>query len=137
MKIGTWIILPFDVVHDAQEPLGFLLANRAGEKLLFVTDTHYIPYKFHGLTHLAVECNFDGQILKRNLLKGRVHPDVAKRLWKRHLNFSNLKRFLRLIDLSNVREIYLLHLSDTNSDEELFLKEIAALTGKKVQVAGG
>lgn len=28
--IGTWSILPFDVQHDAVEPLGFLLANTAG-----------------------------------------------------------------------------------------------------------
>jgi phosphoribosyl 1,2-cyclic phosphodiesterase len=38
-KIDTWVILPFEVEHDAAEPLGFLLANQTGEKLLFATDT--------------------------------------------------------------------------------------------------
>src|SRR5690625_1084075 len=33
--IGTWKVLPFDVEHDVNEPLGFLLMNEQGEKLLF------------------------------------------------------------------------------------------------------
>lgn len=53
--IGTWSILPFDVQHDVAEPLGFLLANTAGDKLLFATDTYYIKHRFVGLTHIMVE----------------------------------------------------------------------------------
>lgn len=39
-KLGTWTVLPFDVQHDCAEPLGFLLANLAGDKLLYATDTY-------------------------------------------------------------------------------------------------
>src|SRR5690606_24791936 len=35
-RVGTWDILPFDVEHDVEEPLGFLLANQDGEKLAFL-----------------------------------------------------------------------------------------------------
>jgi len=56
-KKGTWTILPFETQHDAAEPLGFLMANQDGEKLLYATDTYYIRYKFQGLTHLMLECN--------------------------------------------------------------------------------
>ncbi|WP_260981841.1 MBL fold metallo-hydrolase, partial [Bacillus pumilus] len=45
-RIGTWLIMPFDVQHDVSEPYGFLLANEDGDKLLFATDTYYIKYKF-------------------------------------------------------------------------------------------
>ena len=45
-KVGTWTILPFDVQHDAVEPLAFLLANQDREKLLYATDTYYIKYRF-------------------------------------------------------------------------------------------
>jgi len=41
-RIGTWTILPFETQHDAAEPLGFLLANRDGDKMLYATDTYYI-----------------------------------------------------------------------------------------------
>ena len=55
-RIGTWTVLPFDVQHDVNEPLGFLLQSDNGGKLLFATDTYYIKYKFSGLTHLMIGC---------------------------------------------------------------------------------
>ncbi len=47
-QVGTWTILPFDVEHDVSEPLGFLLTNKVGDKLLFATDTYYVKYRFKG-----------------------------------------------------------------------------------------
>src|SRR5690625_1443637 len=133
--VGTWTILPFDVEHDVSEPYGFLLANKSGEKLLFATDTFYIRYKFKGLTHLLIECNHSMEILNENIASGRVHKGMKGRLIKSHFSLENVKEFLESNDLSRVQEIHLLHLSDTNRDEELFKREIQELTGKVVYVA--
>lgn len=132
--LGTWTILPFDVQHDVSEPLGFLLANQAGEKLLFATDTYYIKYRFQGLTHLMVECNFSEKILLENILSGKVPKVMKKRLRESHFSLENVKDFLKANDLSKVQEIWLLHLSDSNSDEKLFKEEIQKLTGKFVKI---
>lgn len=134
-RIGTWSILPFDVQHDVTEPLGFLLANQAGEKLLFATDTYYIRYRFKGLTHIMVECNYSLQLLNENIAAGRVPAMMKKRLLRSHFSLENVKDFLLANDLSKVREIWLLHLSDNNSDEAQFKREIQELTGKPVLVA--
>ncbi|MGX9931986.1 MBL fold metallo-hydrolase [Virgibacillus salarius] len=134
-QLGTWTILPFEVEHDVLEPLGFLLQNKAGEKLLFATDTYYIRYKFKGLTHLLIECNYSLDILNQNIVEGRVHKGMKKRLLRSHFSLENVKEFLKANDLSNVQEIHLLHLSDSNSSEELFKREIQELTGKLVYIA--
>ncbi|MEH6941491.1 MBL fold metallo-hydrolase [Bacillus sp. JJ722] len=136
-QIGTWTILPFDVNHDVSEPYGFLLVNQEGEKLLFATDTYYIKYKFTGLTHIMIECNYSMDILDANIVTGRVPAMMKKRLIKSHFSLENLKEFFKANDLSKVQEIWLLHLSDNNSDEELFKKEIQELTGKLVHVPEG
>jgi phosphoribosyl 1,2-cyclic phosphodiesterase len=133
-QVGTWTILPFDVQHDVSEPLGFLLANKAGEKLLFATDTFYIKYKFKGLTHIMVECNYSIDILDANIALGSVPAVMKKRLMRSHFSLENVKDFLRANDLSKVQEIWLLHLSDSNSDEEEFKREVMSLTGKVVYV---
>jgi phosphoribosyl 1,2-cyclic phosphodiesterase len=133
--IGTWTILPFETEHDAAESLGFLLVNKQGEKLLFATDTYYIKYKFTGLTHILVECNYSLDILKENIEAGRVPAVMKKRLMRSHFSLENVKEFLKANDLSKVKEIWLLHLSDSNSDEQRFKKEIQQLTGKIVVVA--
>ena len=131
-RIGTWTALPFDTQHDAAEPLGFLLANQAGDKLLYATDTYYIRYKFHGLTHIMVECNYSLDILKRNVDAGAVPKELKSRILKSHFSLENVKRFLQANDLSKVQEIWLLHLSDNNSNAERFKREIQELTGKMV-----
>jgi phosphoribosyl 1,2-cyclic phosphodiesterase len=133
-QIGTWTILPFDVQHDVSEPYGYLLVNEAGEKLLFATDTFYIRYKFKGLTHLLVECNFSLDILNQNIAAGRVPPVMKKRLMRSHFSLQNFKEFLKANDLSRLKEIWMLHLSDTNSDAELFKREISQMTGKPVYI---
>lgn len=124
VQIGTMTILPFSVIHDAAEPLGFLVATKDGDKLLFATDTHYIPHRFRGLSVIAIECNFDADLLKQNIEAGIVHPDVGKGLWGRHMSLQGVKRFLAAQDLRTVQEIHLLHLSDTNSDADRFQAEI-------------
>lgn len=132
--LGTWTILPFDVQHDVSEPLGFLLANQDGEKLLFATDTYYIKYRFQGLTHIMVECNYSMKVLNENIASGRVPTVMKKRLMKSHFSLENLKEFFLSNDLSKVQEIWLLHLSETNSDERFFKEEIQKVTGKMVYV---
>jgi phosphoribosyl 1,2-cyclic phosphodiesterase len=133
-QIGTWAILPFDVQHDVSEPLGFLLLNQEGEKLLFATDTYYIKYRFPGLTHIMVECNYSMDILNENIATGRVSKAMKKRVMKSHFSLDNVKDFLRANDLSKVQEIWLLHLSDNNSHAERFKREIQELSGKMVIV---
>lgn len=134
-KLGTWTILPFYTVHDAAEPLGFLLANRAGDKLLYLTDTAYSKYRFRGLTHLMLECNYSLDILRENAANGTIPVDLKNRIIRTHFSLENVKDFLRANDLSKVQEIWLIHLSDGNSDAERFKREIQELTGKPVYIA--
>ncbi|MGP4073808.1 MBL fold metallo-hydrolase [Piscibacillus sp. B03] len=134
-QLGTWTILPFDVQHDTAEPFGFLIANNQGEKLLFATDTYYIRYKFKGLTHVLIECNYSLDILNDNISSGRVPKVMKKRLLRSHFSLENVKGFLQANDLSKVQEIHLLHLSDNNSNEQRFKEDIQQLTGKPVYVA--
>lgn len=135
LSIGTWTILPFDVQHDASDPLGFLLANQAGEKLVFITDSYYTKYKFSGLTHIMVEANYSLEILNENIASGSVPAAMKKRLLRSHFSLENTKEFLMENDLSKVQEIWLIHLSRNNSDADLFKQEVMALTGKPTFIA--
>lgn len=134
-QIGSWVVLPFETQHDAVEPVGFLLANSAGEKLLYATDTYYIRYRFKGLTHVMVECNYSMEILRKNVQAGLVEPALKNRILKSHFSLENVKEFLKANDLSKVQEIWLLHLSDGNSDADRFKREIQELIGKPVYIA--
>lgn len=134
-SIGTWKMLPFDVEHDVNEPLGFLLMNQEGEKLLFATDTYYVRYRFKGLTHIMIECNYSMNLLDENIKNGIVPKVMRKRLVRSHFSLENVMEFLKANDLSKVQEIHLMHLSNNNSNEKMFKKKVQQLTGRPVYIA--
>lgn len=135
VKIGTWNVMPFEAEHNAAEPLGFLMANAAGDKVLFATDTYYLRYRFKGLTHIMIECNYARDILQAKVVSGEIPRVAARKLIRAHFSLENVKDFFRANDLSAVQEIWLIHLSDRNSDAERFKREIQAVTGKPVYIA--
>lgn len=135
-RIGTFDILPFDVQHDSAEPVGYLLYSRVTkEKLLFATDTYYVKFRFKALNYIMVECNYSLDILKANIESEKLSDAFKNRLLQSHFELGNVKKFLQANDLSKVKEIYLLHLSDGNSHAERFKREIQELTGKPVIIA--
>jgi phosphoribosyl 1,2-cyclic phosphodiesterase len=133
-QVGGWQVVPFGVEHDAAEPLGFLLAS-GGERLLYATDTYYLRPRFRSLTHIMIEANYAADILAANVESGAVPGALKDRVLQSHMSLEHLKDFFQANDLSRVREIWLLHLSDGNSDAERFRHEVQELTGKPVYVA--
>lgn len=135
INIGTFAVLPFDVQHDAPDPLGFLLTSIAtGEKLLYFTDTYYIKYRFTGLTHIMGECNYSMDIIEQSVRNGYIPPELVPRLIKSHMSLDHFLDLLKANDLRQVKQIYLLHLSNNNSDAERFKEAVQKLTGTEVYV---
>lgn len=134
-RLGNFTILPFETQHDAKEPLGFLIQHPEMGKMIFATDTYYIQYKFSGLNHILVECNYENAILAENIEQGIIPISLRNRLLKSHFSLSNVKEFLKASELEAVRNIVLIHLSDNNSDSTLFKDEVEKATGKPVYIA--
>lgn len=128
--VGTFVVLPFDVEHDAPEPLGFVVKSKVtGEKLLYFTDTYYLKYRFVGINYLMAECNYSKKTMDENL-----NPVLKNRIIESHMSLETLLGILKANDFHELKEVYLLHLSDRNSDAMYFKREIQALTGVMVFV---
>ena len=133
LDVGTFRILPFDVEHDAAEPLGFLFTSLAtGEKLLYFTDTYFLRYRFQGLTHIMAECNYTEEGVRESVAEGRIPIDLVPRLVRSHMSLENLLDMLKANDMSKVRQIYLLHLSDNNSEAQRMKEAVQRQTGAEV-----
>lgn len=127
--IGSWHILPFETIHDTEGALGFYMVNFDGEAFLYLTDSAYSPVRFKRLDVVAVECNFAGDILSQNIAEGRVPAIVGRRVRRSHCSLETLIELLRANNLSACREIFLLHLSDANSDEARMIRTVQEQTG--------
>ena len=132
-EIGSIDCVAFEVFHDAPEPMGFLLKSRVdGDIFVFATDTVNLRYKFRGLSLLAIEANFDPAILTRC---ERMPEKVKRRIENSHMSIDVLCDYLRTMDLSLCREIYLLHLSDSTSHEGHFVNKVKRSVPDHVKVS--
>ena len=122
VTIGTLQVMAFATFHDAREPLGFLIRSKVdGESLAFATDTVNLGYRFPGLTYLAIEANYDRDILERC---DRMPEKVKKRIQLSHMEIHVLCDYLKQLDLRQCRKIYLLHLGDATSHEGHFINKV-------------
>lgn len=127
--IGAWRFSAFPIEHDAPGSLGFVVSDGT-DKLMFATDTYFIRPRFKGITIIAIETNWSEETLAPDL-----DPAVKRRLLESHMSLATVRNFLMVQDLRRVKEIHLLHLSDGNSDEAYFKREIERATGVPVFVA--
>ena len=131
-NIGSLDIVPFTTFHDAREPLGFLIKSRVdGDVLAFATDTVNLRYKFPGLNILAIEANYDKAILDRC---EKMPEKVRYRISNSHMEIDTLCDYLRSLDLSQCREIHLLHLSDATSHEGHFINKVARAVPPGIEI---
>jgi phosphoribosyl 1,2-cyclic phosphodiesterase len=135
IQIGNFKILAFDVKHDAIEPLGFLIEHPDCGKTLFLTDTYYCKYTFPGLNNIIIEANYSKEIIDQKFGSESNKEFLRNRVLKSHFSLANCKDMLSANNLSQVNNIVLIHLSDSNSNEKQFVKEVYELTGKNVTAA--
>lgn len=133
-NIGNYKILPFRLFHDVPCH-GFLINHQETGNILFVTDTKQVPYNFPNLDHIMIECNYQQDIIDENLANGKTNLFLRNRVMHSHLDLEYVKQFLDKTDLTNVKNIVILHTSGHNSNPELIKKEISKLTRKNVYTA--
>ena len=133
-KIGNFFVSAFPVSHDVP-CVGYLVRHSDFGKLLFVTDTMMLNYTFDGLTQIMIETNYADDILDARLERDAITLSQRNRVLESHLSLNTAKGILRRNNLSDVDNIILIHLSDGNSDEARFIREIKELTGKRVYAA--
>jgi phosphoribosyl 1,2-cyclic phosphodiesterase len=113
--------------HDTPGSYAYLICDNKNV-VLFATDTGFLNYVIDGLTHIILECNYSEDTITEE------NEYVLDRTRRTHMSLDDCIYFLKKNDLSRVKEIHLIHLSDKNSDKKLFKKTIQELTGKMVIV---
>lgn len=131
--IGTFAVLPFDCVHcnsDGSECmcLGYLLYSVVTqEKLMFATDTAYIHNKFKDLNYVMIEVNY-----MEDYIQDEAVTEVEKRRYKSHMSLETALAFLNAHDLSQVKQIYAIHLSKKRSLRGEVRRQLIRATGKEI-----
>lgn len=138
-EVGTFTILPFECQHHNTDGtpvtnFGYMIrSNISGEKLLFATDTYYMEYAdIKGLNYIMIECSYQEDILTSNLRNNVVALVYALRLRQSHFELKHLCDWLKRVDLTECRAIYLLHFSGNNSNPKECVNKVQRITGVPV-----
>ena len=117
-QIGSFTVVPFNVPHDTEiECYGYLIKHEEMGKLLFLTDLEYCRYDFSGIKveHIMVEANYSMDLVDRN------EPNYEHRL-RGHMSLDTALKFIQTNDNPALRNVVLIHLSDTSGYPALFLQ---------------
>lgn len=127
-ELGNFTIKPFELVHSV-DCLGYYIYHKDLGKMLFITDTEYVKYRFNklGINHIVVEANYSKELLNR----GKVN---SNHVLKGHMEINTTTNFLKENDTDSLKNVVLVHLSDSNSDERLFYELTTKVVHEGVRV---
>ena len=100
---------------------GFLLTHSEMGRLLYITDTELIKWRFRNVNQILVEANYSKEIIKKD------NPNY-EHVCRGHMELETTLEFLKANKGPDLRNVVLLHLSDNNSDAEMFAaKEVVGM----------
>jgi phosphoribosyl 1,2-cyclic phosphodiesterase len=131
-EVGGVEIEPFEVPHDAADPLGFVLVGD-GERFGIVTDlghvTKQVAERLRGCQVLMVEFNHDDRMLQEGPYPWHVKQRVSGRLG--HLSNREAAALLRDAADGDCRAVVLAHLSVKNNTHELARRSAQSVFGAR------
>lgn len=134
IEVGSLIVMPFALEHDVTN-YGYLVASKTTkEKLVYITDTAYCRYRFTGLTHIMIEANYDREIMRNNVQDGKMPDSLRGRIIESHMSIDTALEFIKANQQPSLRQIYLLHLSNSNSLADNFKYDMQVISGVEVIV---
>ncbi|MDR2899219.1 MAG: MBL fold metallo-hydrolase [Clostridiales bacterium] len=137
--INDMVILPFDIPHDAAQPVGYCVSVQ-GRKISVATDlgciTDTLREKLYGSDVILLESNHDLDMLKNGPypmhLKARIMGN------KGHLSNNSAGEFLTDIMCPKLKHIFLGHLSAENNRPLIAYETVRTiLTDNKINVGAG
>ncbi len=120
VDIAYFRVMAVPVIHDAKQPIGFLIDDmRTNERLFFAADTRGLSYIISKPTYIAVECNYEESALAAST---RMPDSLKERIRHSHFEVDRVLAWLKKQELCGVITVWLLHLSDANSRAEKWLR---------------
>ena len=134
VTIGSFRVCPIELHHDVPNN-GYMIQHPDMGTLCFITDTYKMGLFIKGIDHWLIEANYDDRILKANVQDGKIDRAQANRLMLSHLSLDNTIQYLHMCEAERSKTITLCHLSERNSDPDLFRHRTVAALGVPTYIA--
>ncbi len=127
-NVGSFRVVPIPLHHDVPN-FGYLIYHESCGTIFFALDTYKLDFDIIGIDHWLIEANYDDRILKANVQDGKIDRAQANRLMVSHMSLNNTLSYLRACQAEKSKTIVLCHLSERNSDPDLFRRAFIGAFG--------
>ena len=109
---------------------GFLITHSEMGKMLYITDTELIKWKFKGINHILLGVNYDKDLIDRD------NTGKANHVFRGHLSIDTACDFVKANYSDSLQNVIMCHLSSENADKDLFIEKMKKVAcGVNVDVA--
>jgi phosphoribosyl 1,2-cyclic phosphodiesterase len=129
ITINTFEIVAITMHHDCPCVGYMVYSKNTNERLFFATDTYKITVNPQGIDYLILEINYQKEIVNRLVNDGIMESGIRARLLFSHYELSKALNWLKRIDKSRLKRIYVAHLSNGHSNAEEIKRAVIAETG--------
>lgn len=109
---------------------GFLITHKEMGKLLYITDTELIKWRFKDINHILLGVNYDKDLIDRD------NTGKANHVFRGHLSIDTACDFVKANYSDSLQNVIMCHLSSENSDRDSFIEKMKKVAcGANVDVA--
>ena len=142
VHFGDFTIRPFDLTTvdgrwthtnaDGSECpcYGFLIIHPEMGKMLYITDTELIKWRFKDINHILLGVNYDKDLIDRD------NTGKANHVFRGHLSIDTACDFVKANYSDSLQNVIMCHLSAENADRDSFIEKMKKVAcGANVDVA--
>ena len=97
---------------------GFLITHPEMGKMLYITDTELIKWRFKGINHILLGTNYDKDLVNVD------NQSKANHVFRGHLSIDTACEFVKSNNSNDLQNVIMCHLSKNNADKELFIEKM-------------
>lgn len=97
---------------------GFLITHKEMGRMLYITDTNLIKWRFKSINHILLGVNYDKDLID--------NEDSAKvnHVYRGHMSIDTACDFVKANNSKDLQNVIMCHLSKNNADKELFIDKM-------------
>lgn len=97
---------------------GFLIAHPEMGRMLYITDTELIKWRFKGINHILLGVDYDKDLVDKD------NDPKTRHVFRGHLSIETACEFLKSNNSNDLQNVIMCHLSSENADSDSFIEKM-------------
>lgn len=97
---------------------GFLITHKEMGRMLYITDTELIKWKFKGINHILLGVDYDKDLVDKD------NDPKTRHVLRGHLSIDTACEFVKSNNSNDLQNVIMCHLSSENADKDLFIEKM-------------